>query len=244
MLLLNGSLLLCVLSAIPDFLIGDLKERICVKYCSTLRKTTSEKHNTKSGFAVTTQRSHSNLLRRKVRPLHARRETNQVEHQPLHVCMCVCVCVCVYMYIRHFSSGICSFQAKRLTGRFCNVWGSKSAISVAIDGSSKVGSNALPHTALSVQQFVDNKNMAVVPYTPHLHDLASSHFFFFLRMKTQLRGNSLQNAAEIREHSLTVHTKLKKANSIDTSSSSRGAGLVSWTRSTAVKEVTTITKYN
>jgi hypothetical protein len=60
------------------------------------------------------------------------------------------------------------------------------------------------HTALSVQQFLATKNMAVVPHTRYSPNLAPCDFFLFQRMKSKLKWRHFQDVTEIQEQSLTV----------------------------------------
>jgi hypothetical protein len=48
--------------------------------------------------------------------------------------------------------------------------------------------NVPSHTALSVKQFLANKNMAVVPHPPYFPDLATFDFFLFLRINCSYEG--------------------------------------------------------
>jgi hypothetical protein len=70
--------------------------------------------------------------------------------------------------------------------------------------------NAPAHTALSVQQFLTTKNMAMVPYPPYLPGLAPSDLFLFLRIKLQVKGCCFQNVSEIQEQLLTILHAISK----------------------------------
>jgi hypothetical protein len=67
------------------------------------------------------------------------------------------------------------------------------------------------HIALSVQQLLATKNMAVVPQPSYLLDLASCDFFSFLRMKSKLKGRRFQDVTEIQEQSLTILCMIPKS---------------------------------
>jgi hypothetical protein len=66
------------------------------------------------------------------------------------------------------------------------------------------------HTALSVQQFLATKNMAVVPHLPYSPDLGPCDFFLFLRMKLKVKGRRF-HVTEIQEESLTILHAIPKS---------------------------------
>jgi hypothetical protein len=73
----------------------------------------------------------------------------------------------------------------RITEKFCNIWGRKFTKNDWNNSESELvfeHDNVPLHTALSVQQFLADKNMAVVPHPPYFPDLAICYFFLFLRI--------------------------------------------------------------
>jgi hypothetical protein len=71
--------------------------------------------------------------------------------------------------------------------------------------------NAPVHTALSVQRFLAEQNLAVVPHPPYSPDLAPCDFFLFPGMKSKLKGHRFQDVTEIQEQSLTVLHAIPKS---------------------------------
>jgi hypothetical protein len=63
--------------------------------------------------------------------------------------------------------------------------------------------NTLACTALSKQQYLAVKSMAVVPH-PHLLHLAPCDFFLFMRIKLQVSGSKFPDVPEIWEQLLTA----------------------------------------
>jgi len=63
--------------------------------------------------------------------------------------------------------------------------------------------NTMAHTALSKQQYLAAKSMAVVPH-PHLLHLAPCDFFLFMRIKLQVLRSKFLDVPEIWEQLLTA----------------------------------------
>jgi len=71
--------------------------------------------------------------------------------------------------------------------------------------------NASAHNALSVKQFLANKNITVVEQPPYLPDLAPCDFFLFPKIKSVLKGTHLMSVENVKAktaeilNSLTEH---------------------------------------
>jgi hypothetical protein len=59
-------------------------------------------------------------------------------------------------------------------------------------------------TALSVEQFLTEKNVTAVPHPTLLPDLAPCVFLVFLKMRSQLKGRKFEDVVEIEAESQAV----------------------------------------
>jgi hypothetical protein len=53
------------------------------------------------------------------------------------------------------------------------------------------------HAALSVREFLAKHSIPMVPYLPHSPDLTPCDFFLFPRLKSILKGETIQDVMEI-----------------------------------------------
>jgi hypothetical protein len=61
----------------------------------------------------------------------------------------------------------------------------------------RVSAKLVPHSALSVREFLAKHSIPVVPYPPYSPDLAPCDFFLFPRLKSTLKGKQFQDVADI-----------------------------------------------
>jgi hypothetical protein len=61
-------------------------------------------------------------------------------------------------------------------------------------GMRRVSANLVPHTALSVREFLAKHSIPVVPHLPYSPDLAPCDFFLFPRLKSTLKGKRFQDS--------------------------------------------------
>uniref|UniRef100_A0A7M4F7P6 Tc1-like transposase DDE domain-containing protein n=1 Tax=Crocodylus porosus TaxID=8502 RepID=A0A7M4F7P6_CROPO len=66
--------------------------------------------------------------------------------------------------------------------------------------------NAPSHTAVSIQEFLSEKNIPVIPHSPYSPDLAPCDFFLFPKIKMKLKGR-FDNIPTIHKN---VKVELKK----------------------------------
>jgi transposase len=59
--------------------------------------------------------------------------------------------------------------------------------------------NAPAHTALSVKQFLAEKQIAVLEYPPYSPDLAPCDFFLFPKVKSVLKGTRFASLTEVKK---------------------------------------------
>ena len=59
--------------------------------------------------------------------------------------------------------------------------------------------NAPAHNALSVKQFLANKNIPVLEHPPYSPDLAPCDFFLFPKVKTQLKGHHFLSVEKVKQ---------------------------------------------
>lgn len=64
--------------------------------------------------------------------------------------------------------------------------------------------NAPAHNALSVKQFLANKNIPVLDHPPYSPDLAPCDFFLFPKVKSQLKGTHFLSVAEVQEKTTEI----------------------------------------
>ena len=62
--------------------------------------------------------------------------------------------------------------------------------------------NAPAHTALSLQQFLVENNMTVIPHPPYSPNLAPCSFFLFPHMKGQTKGNLFVDVSKVKKKTL------------------------------------------
>jgi transposase len=71
--------------------------------------------------------------------------------------------------------------------------------------------NAPAHSALSVKQFLANKNISVLQHPPYLPDLAPCNFYLFPKIKSVLKGTQFVSVEHVKAktaeilNSLTEH---------------------------------------
>ena len=58
--------------------------------------------------------------------------------------------------------------------------------------------NVPAHNALSIQQFLAEKNMAVLEQPPYSPDLAPSDFFFLFKLKGVIKGTCFEDVDDIK----------------------------------------------
>jgi hypothetical protein len=135
---------------------------------------------TKPGFTVATQKPNSSTLSGKADSLHTQRQRGKS-------CETSRACWRSFLTVRALFSRNLFLQAKQLTSittrKFCYIWGSNSTENIQNDGGTRTGSFIMPmrkaHNALSVQQFLATRNMAMVPHPPYSPDLAPCNFSCF-----------------------------------------------------------------
>jgi transposase len=59
--------------------------------------------------------------------------------------------------------------------------------------------NAPAHTAVSVKQFLAEKQIAVLKHPPYSPDLAPCDFFLFPKVKSVLKGNRFASVTEVKK---------------------------------------------
>ena len=140
---------------------------------------------------------------------------------PLHTCIKKYIMsnmksmLVIFLTMRKLNITNLFLQAKQLsrvsTGRFCNVWESKSAINIQ---NSRTRTGWLPwqcassHSLVSVASFGPSK-LYCGSHHPHVCNLASCDFLF-LRMKSQLLKSHFQDVSEIQGQSpISPHTTPK-----------------------------------
>ena len=67
--------------------------------------------------------------------------------------------------------------------------------------------NAPAHTALSIRQFLEERNIATLEHPPYSPDLASCDFFLFPKIKSVLKGTHFSDIDSIK---MAATTELKK----------------------------------
>jgi hypothetical protein len=82
------------------------------------------------------------------------------------------------------------------------------------------------HIAVSVQQFLAVKSMAVIPHCSHLPDLAPCDIFLFLRIKMQLQDHNFLDITEIQEQLLSyIHVQFQEVSFTGAPAAPETAGL-------------------
>jgi len=64
--------------------------------------------------------------------------------------------------------------------------------------------NAPAHTVLSVQQFLAQNNMTVIPHPPYSPDFAPRDFFLFRHMKGQMKGKRFADVSKVKKKTVEV----------------------------------------
>ena len=68
--------------------------------------------------------------------------------------------------------------------------------------------NAPAHTALSIYQFLAEKNIATLEHSPYSPDLAACDFFFFPKIKAVLKGTHFSDIDSIKKAAMTELKKI------------------------------------
>jgi hypothetical protein len=84
--------------------------------------------------------------------------------------------------------------------------------------------NAPARTALSIQEFLAEKKIPVVPHPPYSSDLAPCDFFLFPRMKMKLKGRRFDDADTIKMNTTRELNMLSREDSSDVSRGGRNVG--------------------
>jgi hypothetical protein len=85
--------------------------------------------------------------------------------------------------------------------------------------------NAPFHRAFVTGEFLAHKGIITLPHPPYSPDLAPCDFFFFPKMKLQLKGHCFDRVKEIQQGSQNVLDTLQNKTSSMRSSSCNGAGI-------------------
>ena len=64
--------------------------------------------------------------------------------------------------------------------------------------------NAPAHTALSIQEFLEKKNIPVLPHPPYSPDLAPCDFYLFSKLKLKLKGHHFGTMENITDELRTL----------------------------------------
>ena len=129
-----------------------------------------------------------------------------------------------------------SMLPKQLTivtnGKFCNVWGRKSAENIQNDSGTWTGWFTMivyRHTAVLVQHCVAPKTWVWSRHLPYWAELAPRDFLWFLRMELLLWWHCLQDAHDIQEQLMIIYTWFQKVGSIGASSKWQNAAPIKQT---------------
>jgi histone-lysine N-methyltransferase SETMAR len=68
--------------------------------------------------------------------------------------------------------------------------------------------NAPAHTALSVKQFLAEKQIAVLQHPPYSPDLALCDFFLFPKVKSVLKGTRFASVTEVKKKTMELLRQL------------------------------------
>ncbi|UYV65437.1 hypothetical protein LAZ67_3004385 [Cordylochernes scorpioides] len=69
--------------------------------------------------------------------------------------------------------------------------------------------NARPHTAVTVQLYLAEHGIALLPQPPYSPDIAPNDFFFYPKIKKVLKGRRFDSISEIKENSNNILKSLK-----------------------------------